>query len=94
MRRYAIALLTKLILTHPYGVMHGGLLRLEEWKKRYTAVSKELKEAETTIENEVANEGDEDEEEEDAMEEDERPGEDEETEEEAEAEGDSENPSQ
>lgn len=41
-RRYAIALLTKLILTHPYGLMHGGLLKLEEWEQRYKSVCDEL----------------------------------------------------
>ncbi|KIJ36936.1 hypothetical protein M422DRAFT_178703 [Sphaerobolus stellatus SS14] len=46
-RRYAIALLTKLILTHPYGLMHGGLLRIEEWETRYKAVTEELEKIET-----------------------------------------------
>ncbi|KAF8591370.1 hypothetical protein K439DRAFT_1327448 [Ramaria rubella] len=46
-RRYAIALLTKLILTHPYGLMHGGLLRIEEWEMRYKDVSAELEQVET-----------------------------------------------
>ena len=46
-RRYAIALLTKLILTHPYGLMHGGLLRIEEWEARYSSVSAELEQVET-----------------------------------------------
>ncbi|KAH8113838.1 non-SMC mitotic condensation complex subunit 1-domain-containing protein [Phellopilus nigrolimitatus] len=41
-RRHAIALLTKLILTHPYGLMHGGLLKLEEWEERYQEICKEL----------------------------------------------------
>ena len=41
-RRHAIALLTKLILTHPYGLMHGGLLNSFEWEERYQATSKEL----------------------------------------------------
>lgn len=41
-RRQAIALLTKLILTHPYGMMHGGLLKLEDWEERYQSVCKEL----------------------------------------------------
>lgn len=45
-RRYAIALLTKLILTHPYGLMHGGLLRIEEWEARYNVVSAELEQVE------------------------------------------------
>ena len=34
--------LTKLILTHPYGLMHGGLLNSDEWEERYHATSKEL----------------------------------------------------
>ena len=46
-RRHAIVLLTKLILTHPYGLMHGGLLKLEEWEERYQAVCKELEAMET-----------------------------------------------
>ncbi|KAI5117543.1 hypothetical protein M0805_004372 [Coniferiporia weirii] len=41
-RRHAIALLTKLILTHPYGLMHGGLLNLDEWEGRYQDIIKEL----------------------------------------------------
>jgi condensin complex subunit 1 len=47
-RRYAIALLTKLILTHPYGLMHGGLLNLEDWDKRYQAVCDELAKLESS----------------------------------------------
>lgn len=43
-RRHAVALLTKLILTHPYGLMHGGLLKLEEWEERYSTVCKDLEE--------------------------------------------------
>jgi len=42
-RRYSIALLTKLILTHPFGLIHGGHLNLSEWEERYEAVCKELK---------------------------------------------------
>ncbi|KAN0063421.1 condensin complex non-SMC subunit Cnd1 [Thecaphora frezii] len=49
-RKNAIALLTKLILTHPYGVMHGGELDLAEWQKRYDAVSKELEATEGSLE--------------------------------------------
>ncbi|KAG8896374.1 Condensin complex subunit, partial [Tulasnella sp. 417] len=48
-RRYAIALLTKLILTHPFGLLHGGPLNLTEWEGRYDAVAKELKEMEKTL---------------------------------------------
>ncbi|KAG8907136.1 Condensin complex subunit [Tulasnella sp. 403] len=48
-RRYAIALLTKLILTHPFGLLHGGPLNLTEWEERYDVVSKELKALEAEI---------------------------------------------
>jgi condensin complex subunit 1 len=41
-RRYAIALLTKLILTHPYGIIHGGELNIHEWQRRYDEVAAEL----------------------------------------------------
>jgi condensin complex subunit 1 len=43
-RKNAISLLTRLILTHPYGVMHGGELDLAEWKKRLQAIDDQLKE--------------------------------------------------
>lgn len=43
-RKNAIALLTRLILTHPYGRMHGGDLDLEEWKRRLEAIDDQLKE--------------------------------------------------
>ncbi|SGY44625.1 BQ5605_C001g00183 [Microbotryum silenes-dioicae] len=42
-RKNCIALLTKLILTHPYGRMHGGELEMSEWRARYEALEKELK---------------------------------------------------
>ncbi|KAG8878535.1 Condensin complex subunit [Tulasnella sp. 332] len=45
-RRYAIALLTRLILTHPFGLLHGGPLNLTEWQGRYDVVKKELDEME------------------------------------------------
>jgi condensin complex subunit 1 len=41
-RRYAIALLTKLTLTHPYGIIHGGELSANEWTQRYDEVAAEL----------------------------------------------------
>lgn len=46
-RRYAIALLTRLILTHPFGLLHGGPLNMTEWEGRYEVVAKELKELES-----------------------------------------------
>ncbi|RIA97299.1 condensin complex subunit 1 [Glomus cerebriforme] len=42
-RKNSIKLLTKLIKTHPYGVMHGGELSIEEWEKRLNKVEEELK---------------------------------------------------
>ncbi|TFK48960.1 hypothetical protein OE88DRAFT_1727293 [Heliocybe sulcata] len=41
-RKNAIGLLVRLVLTHPYGLMHGGLLGLEEWERRYKEVCEEL----------------------------------------------------
>ncbi|KAJ1033083.1 hypothetical protein NDA16_000361 [Ustilago loliicola] len=48
-RKNAIALLTKLILTHPFGMLHGGELSLQEWQKRFDIVSKELEETEGSL---------------------------------------------
>ena len=53
MRRYAIALLTKLILTHPFGIIHGGELNVHEWKRRYDEVAAEL----TSLEQRPVDEG-------------------------------------
>ncbi len=52
-RRYAIALLTKLILTHPYGIIHGGDLNVHEWQERYREVAAEL----TSLEQRPVDEG-------------------------------------
>lgn len=41
-RRNAIKLLGKLVSTHPFGVMHGGLLSYTEWNRRLQAVQAEL----------------------------------------------------
>jgi condensin complex subunit 1 len=41
-RRNAVVLLTKLILTHPYALLHGGPLNREEWEAGYEKVSKDL----------------------------------------------------
>ncbi|EJU02276.1 hypothetical protein DACRYDRAFT_94650 [Dacryopinax primogenitus] len=41
-RRYAIALITRLILTHPFGLLHGGPLNLAAWEDRYKKVKDEL----------------------------------------------------
>ncbi|PWN31904.1 uncharacterized protein FA14DRAFT_82463 [Meira miltonrushii] len=42
-RKNAINLLTRLILTHPFG-MHGGDLDKEEWEKRLATIDNQLKE--------------------------------------------------
>ncbi|GAA99455.1 uncharacterized protein L969DRAFT_93915 [Mixia osmundae IAM 14324] len=41
-RKNCISLLIKLILTHPYGRMHGGELAVADWQARYDAITKEL----------------------------------------------------
>lgn len=49
-RRNAIALLVKLILTHPHGMMHGGELDATAWIQRRDAVRAELDKAEERLE--------------------------------------------
>ncbi|KAJ5110754.1 hypothetical protein N7532_001289 [Penicillium argentinense] len=41
-RRNAIKLLSKLVATHPFSVMHGGLLSYKEWNERLDGVDSEL----------------------------------------------------
>jgi condensin complex subunit 1 len=48
-RKNCIALLTKSILTHPYGLMHGGELSMNEWTERHERLIQELKELEVPI---------------------------------------------
>jgi condensin complex subunit 1 len=48
-RKGAIILLVKLVVTHPYGLMHGGLLGLREWEERYQKVSEELEKMEAPV---------------------------------------------
>ncbi|KAA1474981.1 hypothetical protein DENSPDRAFT_908815 [Dentipellis sp. KUC8613] len=55
-RKYAVALLVRLTVTHPYGLMHGGLLGLSEWEKRYEEVVKELQKVEDVVGKAVENE--------------------------------------
>ncbi|UZJ56124.1 hypothetical protein CBS101457_005444 [Exobasidium rhododendri] len=43
-RKTAIGLLTRLILTHPYGLLHGGELDVVEWTKRLEAIDEQLRE--------------------------------------------------
>ena len=41
-RKNATNLLTKLILTHPYGLIHGGRLNETEWNERLSGVDQQL----------------------------------------------------
>lgn len=48
-RKNAISLIVRLIVTHPYGLMHGGLLGLTEWQERYEKVVEELNKVEEKV---------------------------------------------
>ncbi|WAQ81824.1 hypothetical protein PtA15_2A136 [Puccinia triticina] len=41
-RKHCMTVLSRLIETHPYGVMHGGELEIGEWQARYDEIVKEL----------------------------------------------------
>jgi condensin complex subunit 1 len=41
-RKGAAALLVKLLVTHPYGLMHGGFLELDVWEAEYQVVKRDL----------------------------------------------------
>ncbi|KAF8269469.1 non-SMC mitotic condensation complex subunit 1-domain-containing protein [Lactarius quietus] len=53
-RKNAISLIVKLIVTHPYGLMHGGLLGMQEWEERYREVVQELQKAEKALDDTLA----------------------------------------
>ncbi|KZT06979.1 uncharacterized protein LAESUDRAFT_652146 [Laetiporus sulphureus 93-53] len=59
-RKAAVMLLVKLIVTHPYGLMHGGLLGQKEWEDRYSDVCQELQVVEGVVGKVVEREGDDD----------------------------------
>jgi condensin complex subunit 1 len=48
-RKNAIFLIVRLITTHPYGLMHGGLLGLGEWQERYEQILEELGKVEAKV---------------------------------------------
>ena len=48
-RKSAVALLTKLITTHPWGLMHGGPLNLEKWQGYYQDVATKLDKLEDAV---------------------------------------------
>lgn len=59
-RKAAVALLTKLIMTHPWGLMHGGPLNLGKWEGYYKEVKEKLEKLEDAV-GKVVERGDEDE---------------------------------
>ena len=52
-RKGAVGLIVRLVVTHPYGLMHGGLLGLAEWEDRYRVVKEELEKVEGSMGNVV-----------------------------------------
>jgi condensin complex subunit 1 len=48
-RKGAVGLLGRLVVTHPWGLMHGGLLGLGEWEERYRKVRVELEGVEGAV---------------------------------------------
>lgn len=48
-RKSAVSLLTQLVGSHPYGLIHGGTLKLQEWEQYYQEMCDELKKLEDVI---------------------------------------------
>ncbi|KAJ7844392.1 non-SMC mitotic condensation complex subunit 1-domain-containing protein [Mycena olivaceomarginata] len=48
-RKSAAALIVKLLLTHPYGLMYGGMLTLEAWEDDYRVLKAELAKIEAAV---------------------------------------------
>ncbi|TFK73027.1 hypothetical protein BDN72DRAFT_257566 [Pluteus cervinus] len=48
-RKAAVALLVKLLATHPYGIVHGGHLAIEEFQEGYNKVKEELDKLESSL---------------------------------------------
>ncbi|KAK7032919.1 condensin complex subunit 1 [Favolaschia claudopus] len=48
-RKSAVALIVKLLLTHPYGLRYGGMLTLETWEDDYKALKAELAKIEGAV---------------------------------------------
>ncbi|GLB42214.1 putative regulatory subunit of the condensin complex, a complex required for conversion of interphase chromatin into mitotic-like condense chromosomes [Lyophyllum shimeji] len=74
-RKWAAALLVKLLVTHPYGLVHGGLLEVGVFEAEYAKVKEKLAEVESRVGKAV--ERNEEDEEEQNGDEEERYGEDE-----------------
>ena len=54
-RKNALTLLSQLVITHPYGLMHGGLMARKDWEEHYDKVSKDLKKMEDIVGRAVEN---------------------------------------
>lgn len=54
-RKNALTLLSQLVITHPYGLMHGGLMVRKDWEEHYDKVSEELKKMEDIVGRAVEN---------------------------------------
>jgi len=54
-RKNALTLLSQLVITHPYGLMHGGLMARKDWEEHYDKVSKELKKMDDIVGKVVEN---------------------------------------
>jgi len=54
-RKNALTLLSQLVITHPYGLMHGGLMGRNDWEEHYDKVSKDLKKMEDIVGKAVEN---------------------------------------
>jgi condensin complex subunit 1 len=52
-RKNAVAVLSKLLVTHPYGLIHGGTLELSLFESQYKAIKEQLDKLEGTIGNAV-----------------------------------------
>lgn len=63
-RKAAVSILVKLILTHPYGDMYGGDLNLQKWEERYKSAKGKLQEMEGVVGKAVEKDGDDDDDEE------------------------------
>ena len=67
-RKASVSILTKLILTHPYGDMYGGDLNLQKWEQRYKDAKEKLQEMEGVVGKAVEKDDDDDDDEEEAVE--------------------------
>ncbi|KAK2461131.1 hypothetical protein APHAL10511_006658 [Amanita phalloides] len=60
-RKNAAALVVKLLLTHPYGLVHGGTLALDKFETEYKSVKEQLEKVEGVMGNAVERQEDDDE---------------------------------